>query len=114
MNKKFKPTGIVYSTNHDFVYNYENEDKLIETLPPEKQQLKVYIDRKQRGGKVVSLIEGFVGCEDDLASLAKLLKTRLGVGGSTKDGTVIIQGDFRDKIVDILDKLGYKVKKAGG
>ena len=83
------------------------------TLPPSQQQLRVWLDRKQRAGKVVTLVRGFVGSHDDLKELASLLKSRCGVGGSAKDGEIIIQGDFRDRIVDILTREGYKAKKAG-
>jgi len=89
-------------------------DEIEDTLAPEKQQLKVYIDRKQRGGKVVTLVTGFVGKDEDLQILAKMLKTKIGVGGSVKDGEIIIQGEHRDKIIEILQNNSYKVKKAGG
>jgi translation initiation factor 1 len=105
--------GIVYSTNPDFNYQDPKEDKQ-ETLIPGKQTLKIILDRKQRKGKVVTLIEGFIGSDDDMNSLAKLLKTKCGVGGSVKDGQIILQGDFRNKITDILISGGYKVKKVGG
>lgn len=114
MSKKNKPIGIVYSTNPDFIYDYERVDEIEDTLAPEKQQLKVYIDRKQRGGKVVTLVTGFVGKDEDLQILAKMLKTKIGVGGSVKDGEIIIQGEHRDKIIEILQNNSYKVKKAGG
>lgn len=114
MSKKLKPSEIVYSTNPDFVYNYENNNETKETLPPDKQLLKVSIDRKQRGGKVVTLITGFVGSDEDLQILAKMLKTRLGVGGSAKDGEIIIQGEHKEKIVEILEKQKYKCKRVGG
>lgn len=114
MSKKIKPSGIVYSTNPDFVYSYENDESSIDTLPPEKQQLKVFIDKKQRGGKTVTLITGFIGKEEDLQALAKLIKTRIGVGGSAKDNEIIIQGEHRERVIEILLKNGYKPKKAGG
>ncbi len=114
MGKKNKRQGIVFSTNPDFDYNYDDGSDDIETLEPNKQQLKVWIDRKKRKGKEVTLITGFVGQEDDLKDLGKTLKTKCGVGGSAKDGEIIIQGNQRDKVVALLLELGYKAKKAGG
>lgn len=111
--KKIK--NIVYSTNPDFQFDYEEEEhEHAETLPPAQQLLYVSIDRKQRGGKEVTLVEGFVGTEDDLKDLGKLLKSKCGVGGAVKDGEILVQGNFRDKVVDLLTKEGYKVKKKGG
>lgn len=104
--------GFVFSTDPDFEYDYQEEE--VETLPPQQQQLKVWIDRKKRKGKEVTLVTGFVGTPDDLKDLAKILKTKCGVGGSAKDGEILIQGNHRDKVVDILTGLNYKAKKAGG
>ena len=102
--------GVVYSTNPDFQYQTEATQEA-DTLPPEKQRLIVGIDRRNRGGKQVTLVSGFVGKADDLKELARALKTRLGVGGSAKDGEITIQGDFRDKVVSILQQMGYQAKR---
>lgn len=104
--------GMVYSTNPDFRYNTDEEPEA-ETLPAGQQELRVWLDRKQRGGKVVTLVRGFVGRSADLEDLARLLKTRCGVGGSVKEGEIIIQGDHRDRVVEILLRGGYRCKKAG-
>jgi translation initiation factor 1 len=113
MGKKNKSSSdIVYSTNPDFIN--EDEDLQIETLPPEQQNLRVWLDRKQRKGKVVTLIKGFIGNEDGLDRLAKSLKTKCGVGGSAKDGEIVLQGAMREKVLEILSKEGYKAKAAGG
>ncbi len=115
MAKKFKKiTGdVVFSTNPDFSYEYQQEVEL-ETLPPTQQSLKVWLDRKMRKGKVVTLVKGFVGTTEDLEILGKLLKTRCGTGGSAKDGEIIIQGDMREKVLAILKSEGYKAIAAGG
>lgn len=105
--------NVVYSTNPDYQYESE-EDAVQETLPKNEQQLYVSIDRKQRAGKEVTLVEGFVGTENDLSDLSKLLKQKCGVGGSAKDGVILVQGNFKDKVFDLLSKEGYKVKKKGG
>jgi translation initiation factor 1 len=105
--------GVVYSTSNDFEYQVDGEADS-ETLPPQKQSLKVMLDKKSRGGKQVTLVAGFVGAEEDLKNLGKLLKNRCGVGGSAKDGEILIQGDHRDKILKLLLEEGFKAKKAGG
>ena len=99
---------IVFSTNPNFAFDEEPE---IETLAPEKQNLRVQLDKKKRAGKQVTLITGFVGRQEDLETLAKMLKTKCGVGGSAKDDEIIIQGDFREKVLEILLKTGYRAKK---
>ena len=98
--------NIVYSTNPDFAYQTESEDKQ-ETIEKEKQNLRVSIEKKNRGGKTATVVKGFTGSEADLKDLAKLLKTRCGVGGAAKDGEIIIQGDLREKVVELLKKEGY-------
>jgi translation initiation factor 1 len=114
MSKKNKGLqGIVYSTDSDFSYSFESEEE-VNTLPPAQQNLKVMIDRKNRGGKEATLITGFVGTDEDLQALGKTLKTKCGVGGSAKAGEIIIQGAFADKVVQLLTQMGYKAKRAGG
>ncbi len=111
MNAKRKADkhGAVYSTNPDYKFEYDNDT--IETLPAEKQNLKVTIDRKQRKGKTVTLITGFVGNDNDLKQLEKLLKNKCGVGGSSKNGQILIQGDLKNKIITILEENNYNTKK---
>ena len=106
--------GVMYSTNPNFQYDYEDEEEL-DTLPKEKQALRIALDKRNRGGKAVTLITGFVGSTDDLTQLGKWLKTKCGVGGSAKDGEIIIQGDLRKKVQELLVKDGYtKSKVIGG
>ncbi len=102
--------NVVYSTNPDFQYEAEEEEE-INTLPKEKQLLRISLDKKNRSGKSVTLITGFVGTEEDLKDLGKFLKTKCGVGGAVKDGEILIQGDFRGKVLEILQKEGYKKAK---
>ena len=109
-NKKNRK-GVMYSTNPDFEFEYENEK--MDTLSNNQQNLKVCID-KHRGGKIAVIIKGFIGTADDLKALGKILKAKCGVGGSAKNGEIIIQGDLRDKVMDILAKEGYNYKRVGG
>ena len=111
--KQQKVQNVVYSTNPNFTYEFEQSDD-IQTLPPQQQRLYVSIDRKQRAGKEVTLIEGFVGAEDDLKDLGKLLKSKCGVGGSVKDNEILIQGNFKQKIFDLLLKEGFSQTKQKG
>jgi len=108
-----KKRNIVYSTNPNYDYDDENEE--IETLAPKEQKLKVLIDRKQRKGKSVTIVTGFEGNDEDMKDLAKTLKSMCGVGGSAKNGEILIQGGFKDKIYSILIDKGYQqTKKVGG
>ena len=102
--------NVVYSTNPDYQYENINEEEA-ETLPKNQQKLRVSMEKKGRGGKTVTLIRGFIGTEDDLKELGKLLKTKCGVGGSAKDDEIIIQGDFKQRIIDLLKAEGYTQTK---
>lgn len=112
MNDWKQRLGMVYSTNPDFEYTTEQEPQ-VQTIEPAKQDLRVWLDRKHRGGKIVTLVKGFVGTQEDLSELGRMLKSRCGVGGSAKDGEIIIQGDHRERVVELLLKEGYRCKKAG-
>ncbi|MDD3210379.1 translation initiation factor [Bacteroides graminisolvens] len=105
--------NVVYSTNPDYRYETD-DDEDAETVEPAKQNLRVQLDKKNRGGKVVTLVTGFIGTEDDLKELGKLLKTKCGVGGSAKDGEIIVQGDFKQKVLELLKKEGYTKTKPVG
>lgn len=102
--------NIVYSTNPDFQY-FTDEKEDFETLPKQQQKLRVSIEKNHRGGKTVTIIKNFVGESEDLKELGRLLKTKRGVGGSVKDGEILIQGDFKDKIIELLKKEGYSQTK---
>ena len=111
--KKRSENGIVYSTNPDFIY----DDHTIQepyTLPPRQQDLRVILDKKLRGGKKVTLVTGFIGNTGDLKTLGNMLKTKCGTGGSVKDGVILIQGDFRERVMKLLLDQGYRAKRSGG
>jgi translation initiation factor 1 len=112
MAKKEKK-NVVYSTNPNFSYDFEENEEQ-DTLPPQQQDLKVTLDKKQRAGKAVTLVYNFVGSTDDLNTLGKMLKSKCGVGGSVKDGEILIQGDHREKILGLLHAAKYKAKRVGG
>lgn len=113
MSKKQQPRtgGLVYSTNQDFFNEFDRDTQDLVTLGKDKQKLRVQLDTKQRAGKIVSLVSGFVGTEEDLDALAKQLKTKCGAGGSVKDGNILIQGDYKVKIIDWLKEWGYVLTK---
>jgi len=112
--KKQRFEGIVYSTADNFEYVDTEREVVEETLPAAQQKLKVLLDRKARKGKIVTIVQGFVGTETDLNDLAKKVKQKCGVGGAAKDGEILIQGDFKQKIFDLLRDEGYSVKLVGG
>lgn len=112
MSKRKNFSAIVYSTNPDF--KMQEKPTPSEDTPPAKQKLYVSLDRKQRGGKVVTLVEGFLGSEAQLETLGRDLKSKCGTGGSAKDGLILIQGDFREKVMQYLSALGFQVKQKGG
>ena len=105
--------GMVYSTDPDYKYDTGTQEEPA-TPPPSQQSLRVWIDRRQRAGKCVTIVRGFVGRGEDLEELARMLKNRCGTGGTAKYGEIIIQGDRRDRVVELLQQAGYGCKKAGG
>jgi translation initiation factor 1 len=113
MSKNKGKQGVVFSTDPNFKYKIENQNEEQQTIPPQQQNLIVMLDKKNRSGKAVTLISRFIGSQDDLNELGKFLKTKCGVGGSVKDGDILIQGDFRKKVADLLNEKGYKVKISG-
>jgi translation initiation factor 1 len=113
MKKKQRYEGIVYSTDETFTYQDSEVDD-VATLPKHKQDLRVMLDRKMRGGKTVTLVKGFKGTSADLEALSKRLKQRCGVGGSAKEGEIIVQGDFKQRILQLLLDEGYRAKPVGG
>lgn len=106
-----KRLGVVFSTDPDYIYEEQEEKEQAETLPPGKQKLTVTIDRRNRGGKQVTLVSGFTGSDEDLAELGKTLKVKCGVGGTAKNGEITIQGDLRDKVTALLNSMGYKARR---
>lgn len=102
--------NIVYSTNPDFQYSTDEMEEN-ETIPKQQQRLRVSIEKNHRGGKTVTLVKNFTGTAEDMKELGKILKTKCGVGGSVKDGEIIVQGDFKEKVIDILKKEGYTQTK---
>lgn len=113
VKKRNLPDNLVYSTNPDLM-NLKFEEEQQAEIAPQDQNLRVWIDRKQRKGKAVTLITGFSGTDDAMNELARMLKTKCGTGGSAKDGEIIIQGEMRGKVLEILKSLGYRAKAAGG
>jgi translation initiation factor 1 len=113
MSKKHnaRPDGLVYSTNNNYYNDYTSEPNNEVTLSKDKQKLRVKLDSKQRAGKVVTLVEGFIGTNEDLEALGKQLKTKCGAGGSAKDGLILVQGDYKEKIITWLKDWGYVLTK---
>jgi Translation initiation factor 1 (eIF-1/SUI1) and related proteins len=101
--------NVVFSTNPDFKYD-EGEEDTPETLPNNKQNLRIELDKRNRKGKAVTLITGYIGSDEDLSQLARMLKTKCGSGGSSRCGEILIQGDFRQKVNELLIKEGYKTR----
>ena len=110
MSKNKNKVGVVYSTNPDYRYEYD-ELPQADTLPAVEQRLRVRIERSGRGGKTVTIVDKFIGTDADLEALGKTLKSRCGVGGTVKDGLIIVQGDFRERVVTLLQGLGYTQTK---
>lgn len=108
---KERGDGLVYSTNKEYYNDYEEENESADTLAKDKQKLRVGLDTKQRAGKIVTLVTGFTGSEDDLEALGKQLKTKCGTGGSVKEGSIIIQGNYKEKIIAWLREWGYVLTK---
>jgi len=108
-----KRLGVVYSTNSEYTFETDGKEKQ-KTAEPSQQKLYVKLDRKNRRGKSVTLVEGFVGTENDLKELGKELKSKCGVGGSAKEGLILLQGDFRDRVISLLKEKGFNVKRSGG
>lgn len=102
--------NIVYSTNPDFQYSTDEKEE-IETLPKQQQKLRVSIEKNHRGGKTVTIVKNFIGGDEDLKQLGRLLKTKCGVGGTVKEGEIIVQGEFKEKIIELLKKEGYTQTK---
>ncbi len=112
MSKRSNNKSFAYSTNPDYEPEFGSDEQ--ETLSPNEQTLEVHIEKKQRGGKVATIIRGFIGTDEDLKDLAKTLKSACGVGGSSKDGEILIQGEKREKVMEVLQKKGFKTKRVGG
>ena len=113
MGKKKNRIGVVFSTNNDYEYRHESEEE-VDTLAENQQKLYVSLDRKNRKGKDVTLIEGFVGSSDDMNALGKTLKSKCGCGGSVKDGEILVQGNHVRKVIDLLKEMGYSQTKGKG